>query len=77
MRIIAGAWRGRPLLSPPGLDTRPTASRTREALFSMLVSRVGSFEGLAVADFFAGSGSLGIEALSCGAARQRLEPERA
>ena len=68
MRIIAGKWRGRPIVAPKGEDTRPTADRTREALFSMLVSRVGSFEGLAVADFFAGSGSLGIEALSRGAA---------
>lgn len=68
MRIIAGKWRGRPIVAPKGEDTRPTSDRTREALFSMLVSRVGSFEGLAVADFFAGSGSLGIEALSRGAA---------
>ena len=68
MRIIAGKWRGRPIVAPKGEDTRPTADRTREALFSMLVSRVGSFEGLAVADFFAGSGSLGLEALSRGAA---------
>jgi len=68
MRIIAGAWRGRPIVAPRGDATRPTADRTREALFSMLVSRVGSFEGLAVADLFAGSGALGLEALSRGAA---------
>ncbi|OYY91368.1 MAG: 16S rRNA (guanine(966)-N(2))-methyltransferase RsmD [Sphingomonas sp. 28-66-16] len=68
MRVIAGRWRGRPLAAPKGDATRPTADRTREALFSMLVSRVGSFEGLAVADLFAGSGALGIEALSRGAA---------
>jgi 16S rRNA (guanine966-N2)-methyltransferase len=68
MRIIAGAWRGRPLVAPKGDATRPTADRTREALFSMLVSRVGSFEGLRVADLFAGSGALGLEALSRGAA---------
>ena len=68
MRIIAGNWRGRPLVAPKGDATRPTADRTREALFSMLVSRLGSFEGLAVADLFAGSGALGIEALSRGAA---------
>ncbi len=67
MRIIAGTWRGRPLIAPKGDATRPTADRTREALFSMLVSRIGSFEGLAVADLFAGSGALGIEALSRGA----------
>jgi 16S rRNA (guanine966-N2)-methyltransferase len=68
MRIIAGAWRGRPLAAPKGQATRPTADRTREALFSMLASRIGSFEGLAVADLFAGSGALGLEALSRGAA---------
>jgi 16S rRNA (guanine966-N2)-methyltransferase len=68
MRIIAGQWRGRAIIAPKGDATRPTADRTREALFSMLVSRVGSFEGLAVADFFAGSGALGLEALSRGAA---------
>ncbi len=67
MRVIAGKWRGRPLVAPKGDATRPTADRTREALFSMLVSRVGSFEELAVADLFAGSGALGIEALSRGA----------
>lgn len=68
MRIIAGAWRGRTLIAPKGDATRPTADRTREALFSMLVSRLGSFEGLRVADLFAGSGALGFEALSRGAA---------
>lgn len=68
MRIIAGEWRGRPLLAPKGDTTRPTADRTREALFSMLASRLGSFEELAVADLFAGSGALGLEALSRGAA---------
>src|SRR5690606_17957610 len=49
-------------------NTRPTADRTRETLFSMLASRLGSFEGLAVMDLFAGSGALGLEALSRGAA---------
>jgi 16S rRNA (guanine966-N2)-methyltransferase len=68
MRIIAGEWRGRPLLAPPGQATRPTSDRAREGLFSMLASRLGSFEGLAVADLFAGTGALGIEALSRGAA---------
>lgn len=68
MRIIAGDWRGRKLVAPKGEATRPTADRTRETLFSMLTSRVGSFEGLAVADLFAGSGALGLEALSRGAA---------
>lgn len=68
MRIIAGEWRGRKLVSPKGDTTRPTADRTRETLFSMLVSRLGSFEGLSVLDLFAGSGALGLEALSRGAA---------
>ena len=68
MRIIAGKWRGRPIVAPKGDATRPTADRVREALFSMLASRLGSFEDLAVADLFAGSGALGLEALSRGAA---------
>ena len=68
MRIIAGTWRGRPLEAPPGSATRPTADRVRETLFSMLASRIGSFEDLRVADLFAGSGALGFEALSRGAA---------
>ena len=68
MRIIAGQWRGRKIQAPAGETTRPTSDRTRETLFSMLVSRLGSFEGLSVADLFAGSGALGIEALSRGAA---------
>ena len=68
MRIIAGQWRGRPLVAPKGDATRPTADRTREALFSMLVSRLGGLEDLRVADLFAGSGALGLEALSRGAA---------
>ena len=67
MRIIAGEWRGRKLAAPKGEATRPTADRTRETLFSMLASRLGSFEDLAVADLFAGSGALGLEALSRGA----------
>jgi len=68
MRIIAGEWRGRVIEAPPGQATRPTADRVRETLFSMLASRLGSFEGLRVADLFAGSGALGFEALSRGAA---------
>src|SRR3546814_19955552 len=55
------------LLAPKSDATRPTADRTRETLFSMLASRLGSFEGLVVADLFAGSGAPGIEALSRGA----------
>lgn len=69
MRVISGEWRGRKLIAPKNDATRPTADRTRETLFSMLASRLGSFEGLYVADLFAGSGALGIEALSRGAAQ--------
>ena len=69
MRIIAGEWRGRAIDAPPGMATRPTADRVRETLFSMLASRLGSFEDLRVADLFAGSGALGLEALSRGAAQ--------
>lgn len=68
MRIVAGEWRGRRLEAPPGRATRPTADRVRETLFSMLASRLGSFDELRVADLFAGSGALGFEALSRGAA---------
>jgi len=68
VRIIAGAWRGRVLKAPAGATTRPTGDRTREALFSILMSRLGSFEGLAVVDVFAGSGAIGLEAQSRGAA---------
>ena len=69
MRIIAGEWRRRQLKAPAGDATRPTADRTRETLFSMLASRLGDFAGLKVADLFAGSGALGLEALSRGAER--------
>ena len=67
MRIIAGEWRGRKLVAPKGEITRPTADRTRETLFSMLTSRLGSFEELSVLDLFAGTGALGFEAASRGA----------
>ncbi len=67
MRIIAGEWKRRQLRAPGGDATRPTADRTRETLFSMLASRLGNFEGLRVVDLFAGSGALGLEALSRGA----------
>lgn len=78
MRIIAGEWRGRKLVAPKGDNTRPTADRTRETLFSMLASRLGSFEGLSVLDLFAGSGALGLEALSRGAAQcQFVEQDKA
>lgn len=67
MRIIAGDWRGRKLVAPAGGSTRPTGDRVRETLFSMLASRLGSFAELRVADLYAGSGALGLEALSRGA----------
>jgi 16S rRNA (guanine966-N2)-methyltransferase len=65
MRVIAGQYRGRRLQAPAGEATRPTSDRVREALFSVLGARV---EGARVLDLFAGSGALGIEALSRGAA---------
>lgn len=67
MRIIAGQWRGRTLYAPQGETTRPTTDRMREALMSSLASARGGFEGAIVLDAFAGSGALGLEALSRGA----------
>lgn len=69
MRIIAGSMRGRRLAAPKGSTTRPTTDRVRESLFSALSSMTGAFTGLVVLDAFAGSGALGFEALSRGAAR--------
>ncbi len=70
MRVIAGTYGGRRLLTPRGVSTRPTSDRVREALFSQLVSMSGPDLGRpAVLDAFAGSGALGIEALSRGALR--------
>ena len=72
MRIIAGAWRGRALLAPAGKATRPTADRVRQALFDMLMHAPWAgrkaVEGALVLDAFAGTGALGLEALSRGAA---------
>ncbi|HEX3511475.1 MAG TPA: 16S rRNA (guanine(966)-N(2))-methyltransferase RsmD [Solirubrobacteraceae bacterium] len=65
MRVIAGRLGGRRLRAPAGRGTRPTSDRVREALFSML----GDVEGAVVLDLFAGTGALGIEALSRGARR--------
>jgi len=63
MRVIAGTHRGRRLSAPSGAGTRPTADRVREAIFSI----IGPCEGAHVLDLFAGSGAMGIEALSRGA----------
>jgi 16S rRNA (guanine966-N2)-methyltransferase len=63
MRVIAGAYGGRRLAAPKGAATRPTSDRVREALFSLL----GPLDGARVLDLYAGSGALGIEALSRGA----------
>jgi len=63
MRVVAGRFKGRTLHAPRGRDTRPTSDRVREALFSVL----GDVEGAAVLDLYAGSGALGIEAVSRGA----------
>jgi 16S rRNA (guanine966-N2)-methyltransferase len=68
VRVVAGRFGGRRLQAPPGRDTRPTSDRVREALFAML----GPLEGERVLDLFAGSGALGIEALSRGAAAATL-----
>jgi 16S rRNA (guanine966-N2)-methyltransferase len=64
MRIVAGTFRGRRLATPRGRDVRPTADRVREALFSIL----GDIDGNVVLDLFAGTGAMGLEALSRGAA---------
>jgi 16S rRNA (guanine966-N2)-methyltransferase len=65
MRVIAGRYRGRRLKAPAGLETRPTSDRVREALFSILRDRI---EGARVLDGYAGTGAVGLEALSRGAA---------
>jgi 16S rRNA (guanine(966)-N(2))-methyltransferase RsmD len=66
MRIIAGSFRSRTLAAPPGLSTRPTSDRLRETLFNVLASRI---EGSSFLDLYPGSGAVGLEALSRGAAR--------
>jgi len=71
-RIIAGTAGGRRLAVPPGSATRPTADRVREALFSSVIAAVGPLAGLRVLDLYAGSGALGLEALSRGAAHALL-----
>jgi len=68
--VVAGTAKGRRLTAPPGRDVRPTSDRVREAVFSSLVS-MDAVEGASVLDLFAGSGALGIEALSRGRRRPR------
>jgi 16S rRNA (guanine966-N2)-methyltransferase len=79
MRVIAGTHRGRRIASPPGTTTRPTSDRVREALFSRIEAVYGPFaEDAAALDLFAGSGALGIEALSRGLGHVTfIERERA
>jgi len=71
VRVIAGAFKGRRLDAPPGTNTRPTSDRVRESLFQIL----GPLDGLKALDLYAGSGSLGIEALSRGAASAEFVEE--
>ncbi len=71
-RIIGGAVGGRRIATPPGEGTRPTSDRVREALFSAVESWCGSLHGLRVLDLYAGSGALGLEAWSRGAAAVTL-----
>ena len=65
MRIVAGSHKGARIAAPKGLDTRPTGDRVREAIFNL----VGPVDGAQVLDLFAGSGAMGLEALSRGAER--------
>ena len=70
MRVIAGQYRSRPLQSLPGMDTRPTSDRLRETLFNVLVAgNAEALRGTRWLDLFAGTGAVGIEALSRGAAQ--------
>jgi 16S rRNA (guanine966-N2)-methyltransferase len=71
-RIIAGAAGGRRLAVPSGRATRPTSDRAREGLFSAVLATLGTLEGAAVIDLYAGSGAVGLEALSRGAAEVLL-----
>jgi 16S rRNA (guanine966-N2)-methyltransferase len=71
-RIIAGAARGRRLSVPPGTRTRPTSDRAREGLFATITALHGPLRGAAVLDLYAGSGAVGLEALSRGAAEVLL-----
>lgn len=67
MRIIGGKFKGRPIIAPKGIIARPTTDRTRESLFNILASRDDiEFDGARIIDLFAGSGALGLEAMSRG-----------
>ena len=71
-RIIAGTAGGRRIAVPSGRSTRPTSDRTREGLFASVLAALGSLEGTRVLDLYAGSGAVGLEALSRGAAEALL-----
>ena len=68
MRVVGGQFRGRRIVAPTGRDTRPSTDRLRESLFNILEHRDGGLAGKRILDLFAGSGALGIEALSRGSA---------
>jgi 16S rRNA (guanine966-N2)-methyltransferase len=70
MRVVAGKFRGRPLVAPEGMSVRPTSDRVRESVFNILAHGIPDFslQGARVIDLFAGTGALGIEAISRGAA---------
>ncbi|MDN3294262.1 16S rRNA (guanine(966)-N(2))-methyltransferase RsmD [Streptomyces ficellus] len=71
-RVIAGAAGGRRLAVPPGNGTRPTSDRAREGLFSTWEALLGRLDGVRIADLYAGSGAVGLEALSRGASHALL-----
>ncbi|MET7859670.1 16S rRNA (guanine(966)-N(2))-methyltransferase RsmD [Streptomyces sp. NPDC005318] len=71
-RVIAGSAGGRRLAVPPGTGTRPTSDRAREGLFSTWEALLGTLEGIRIADLYAGSGAVGLEALSRGAVHALL-----
>ncbi|MBS5449835.1 MAG: 16S rRNA (guanine(966)-N(2))-methyltransferase RsmD [Coriobacteriia bacterium] len=72
MRIVGGSWRGRAIAAPDGRDTRPTIDRVRESIASIVLSRTGSLDGASVLDAFGGSGAMGLEMLSRGAAHATM-----